>query len=51
MKFVLTQKIYAVNKKIRIIYQVKNDVLVVFVIAIGKRENKEVYWEAEQRIK
>jgi mRNA interferase RelE/StbE len=44
------RKIYAVNKKIRIIYQVKNDKLVILVIAVGKRENEEVYKIATKRL-
>ena len=34
----------------RLIYQVKDDVLVVTVIAIGKRERKEAYKNALKRI-
>ena len=35
----------------RLIYAVKDDVLVVMVVAVGKRENDEVYKEAVKRAK
>jgi mRNA interferase RelE/StbE len=35
----------------RLIYAVKDDVLVVLVVAVGKRENDEVYLEAVKRAK
>jgi len=44
------RKIYAVNKKIRIIYQIKNDTLIILVVAIWKRENEEVYKIEEKRL-
>ena len=35
----------------RLVYAVKDEVLVVLVVAIGKRENDEVYKEAVKRAK
>ena len=35
----------------RLVYSVKDDVLVVMVVAVGKRENDEVYKEAVKRAK
>ena len=35
----------------RLIYAVKDDVLVVLVVAVGKRENDEVYKDAVKRAK
>ena len=34
----------------RLIYAVKDDVLVVLVVAVGKRENDEVYMDAVRRV-
>ena len=34
----------------RLVYQVENDVLIVLVIAIGKRERNEVYRTAARRL-
>jgi mRNA interferase RelE/StbE len=44
------KKIYADNKRIRIVYKVISDRVLVYVIAIGKRENMEVYRESIKRI-
>ncbi len=35
----------------RLVYQVEDDVLIVLVIAIGKRERSEVYRKASRRVK
>lgn len=45
------RKIYVAKKQVRIVYEIIDDVLVVHVIAIGKREDMEVYRQAEQRNK
>lgn len=42
-------KVYVAKKSIRIVYEVIDDVLVIKVIAIGKRENMLVYKQAEER--
>ncbi len=34
----------------RLVYQVQDDKLIVFVVAIGKRENETVYSEAKTRV-
>ncbi len=34
----------------RLVYQVRQDVIVVFVLAVGKRERGEAYAQAQQRI-
>ncbi len=38
------------NAGYRLIYQVKNDVVTVYVVAIGKRERSEVYSQASKRL-
>ncbi|PIE84991.1 hypothetical protein CSA08_04400 [Candidatus Gracilibacteria bacterium] len=44
------KKVYVAKKKVRIVYEVINDVLCVYVIAIGKRDDMEVYKKASKRI-
>ena len=43
------RKLYVAKKQVRIVYEIIDDILVVKVIAIGKRESMEVYKEASQR--
>lgn len=42
-------KVYVAKKQVRIVYEIIDNVLVVKVIAIGKRESMEVYKQAEIR--
>jgi mRNA interferase RelE/StbE len=44
------RKIYVMKKKIRIVYQIIDSELVVFVISIGKRDKGVVYEVAFNRI-
>jgi len=44
------QKMYADKKRIRIVYRVVEQQIVVEVIAIGKRDEMEVYKDASQRV-
>jgi len=41
--------VHVVKKQVRIIYEIIDDILVVHVVAIGKREDMEVYRQVEQR--
>ena len=43
-------KVYVAKKQVRIVYEVIENILVVKVIAIGKRESMEVYKEAKERM-
>lgn len=43
------RKMYACKKQIRIVYSVVENVLLVNIIAIGKREDMEVYATAAER--
>ncbi len=43
------RKVYVFKKQIRIVYEIVNNILVVYILAIGKREDMEVYKQAEQR--
>ncbi len=45
------RKVYVAKKQVRIVYEIIDDVLVVHVVAIGKREDMEVYRQADQRKK
>lgn len=44
------RKMYACKKLIRIVYSVVENVLLVNIIAIGKREDMEVYKTAVERV-
>ena len=44
------RKMYVDNKKIRIVYRIIDDKIVVEVVAIGKREDMQVYKNASQRL-
>jgi mRNA interferase RelE/StbE len=44
------RKMYACKKQIRIVYSVVENVLLVNIIAIGKREELEVYKTASERV-
>lgn len=43
-------KLYVHKKQVRIVYQVIDNELLVFVIGVGKRENLEVYKEIFKRV-
>jgi mRNA interferase RelE/StbE len=44
------RKMYVDNKKIRIVYRIEEERIVVEVIALGKRDAMEVYKKASQRL-
>ena len=44
------RKMYACKKQIRIVYSVIDNLLLVYIIAIGKREDMEVYSTASERV-
>lgn len=43
------KKVYFDNKKYRIVYQVKENEIIIYIIAIGKRDNMKVYKDASSR--
>jgi len=43
------KKIYVNNKKVRIIYKIEKEKVLIKIIAIGKREDFEVYQDADKR--
>ena len=44
------RKIYVDKKKIRIVYQIIDDKIIVEVIAVGKRDDMDVYLKASERL-
>ncbi|MEA2029365.1 MAG: type II toxin-antitoxin system RelE/ParE family toxin [Campylobacterota bacterium] len=42
-------KVYFNSKKHRIVYEIEEEKVVIYIIAIGKREGMEVYQKANQR--
>ncbi len=44
------RKMYADNKKIRIVYKIIEDKIIIEVIAVGKRNEMEVYKKASKRV-
>lgn len=43
------KKVYFDNKRYRIVYEVLAQEIIIHIIAIGKRDNMEVYKKADQR--
>lgn len=43
------RKLYADKKKIRIVYQIDEDIIEVYIIAVGARDDMEVYKKAADR--
>ena len=44
------RKIYVAKKKVRIVYEIVEDELIIYTIAIGKRDDMEVYKKAVSMI-
>jgi mRNA interferase RelE/StbE len=44
------RKVYVENKRVRIVYKIINDKIEIFVVAVGKRDDMEVYKKAQDRI-
>lgn len=44
------RKVYVAKKKVRIVYKIVNDELLIYVIAIGKRDDMVVYQDAVKRL-
>jgi mRNA interferase RelE/StbE len=44
------KKVYVAKKKVRIVYEIIEDKLLVKTIAIGKRDDMEVYKKASERL-
>ena len=44
------RKVYVSKKRVRIVYEVQNEELLIYTIAIGKRNDMEVYKKANERL-
>lgn len=44
------RKVYIDKKRVRIVYEIQNEILCIYVIAIGKRDDMEVYKKASVRV-
>ena len=44
------KKVYVAKKRVRIIYEIQDDELLIYTIAIGKRNDMEVYKKANERL-
>lgn len=44
------KKVYVDKKRVRIIYEVQDEILSIYTIAIGKRDDMEVYKKANDRL-
>jgi len=44
------RKVYVDKKRVRIVYEVQDDILSIYTIAIGKRDDMEVYKKASERL-
>ena len=44
------KKVYVAKKRVRIVYEIQDDELLFYTIAIGKRNDMEVYKKANERL-
>ncbi|MBU0924449.1 type II toxin-antitoxin system RelE/ParE family toxin [bacterium] len=44
------RKVYVSKKRVRIVYEIQDDILSIYTIAIGKRDDMEVYKKANERL-
>lgn len=44
------KKVYVDKKRVRIVYKIIEDEIVVYVVAVGKRADMEVYQKASERV-
>ena len=44
------KKVYVNSKKVRIVYKIEAEKILVYVIAVGKRDDMDVYRKATERI-
>ena len=44
------KKVYVNNKKVRIVYRIVEEKILVYVISVGKRDDMDVYKKATKRI-
>ena len=51
LKLTGLKKVYFNNKKHRIVYETIEDKVMIYIVAVGKREEMEVYEKANNRLK
>ena len=44
------KKVYFNNRKYRIVYEIIENEILIYIVAVGKREEMEVYKKASQRV-
>ncbi len=44
------RKLYADNRRIRVVYRIEKETICVLILAVGKRENLEIYRLARERL-
>ena len=44
------KKVYLAKKRVRIVYEIQDDELLIYTIAIGKRDDMEDYKKANERL-
>jgi len=44
------KKVYVAKKKVRIVYEIHDEILSIYTITIGKRDDMEVYKKASERL-
>ena len=44
------KKVYVDKKRVRIVYKIVDEKIVIYVIAVGKRDDMEVYEKASDRV-
>ncbi|MFP4332721.1 MAG: type II toxin-antitoxin system RelE family toxin [Campylobacterales bacterium] len=44
------KKLYVAKKHVRIVYEIQEDILCIYTVAIGKRDDMEVYKKAFERL-
>lgn len=44
------RKLYVDNRRIRIVYRIEDEIISIMIMAVGKREDLEIYRIARQRI-
>ena len=44
------KKVYVDKKRVRIVYKIVEEKIVVYVVAVGKRDDMEVYEKASERL-
>jgi len=50
LKLTGLKKVYFNNKKHRIVYEIIENKVIIYIVAVGKRENMDVYKKADNRL-